>query len=297
MCGLFAVLAVVYASTPSGYTPQQYILTVWVLELTRVDLTTYFHWESWECKQVSCSCGSNGSDEAGSEQWNSVPNMSSPLHSEQASLQWLEQSTNHFSQLKVNSHKSLNGVTLLEITHGKKHSYPPAGFIYRVRLVIACKAEEYHYNKQVLLVTIEEGHFTTEEFMMLCSSMHRCNGYVFCLGLSYSEYMERYNSVIWFHSKQVSIMEAPFKQIHARGYLWWFKLQKNATIEKKGADKVCCSFCKRLCYDLEHLRKKSLQVSPARRANWQAANSDYLIKYLSPTSSEKQKTNTYKQTI
>ena len=204
------------------------------------------------CKQVSCSSGLNGFDKASLEQWSSVPNVSTQHHSEQASLQCLEQLlTNHFSQLKANSHQSLNGVTLL----------------------------------QQASITIEEGHFTTEEeFMMLCSSMLRCNGYVFCPGLSYSEYMERYYSVIRFHSNKSALWKHHLNR-HMQEDV--FKLPKNATIEEKGTDEVCCSLYKHLHCDLEHLRKKSLQVSPARRANRQAANLNHPIKYLSPTSAEK----------
>ena len=45
---------------------------------------------------------------------------------------------------------------------------------------------------------------------------------------------------------------------------------KNAIIEEKAADEACCSFCKHLHCDLEHQRRKSLLVSPAKRANRQA---------------------------
>ena len=68
------------------------------------------------CKQVSCSSGLNGFDEAGLEQWSSMPNVSTPHHSEQASLQCLEQLlTNLFSQLKANSHQSLMELLYLKL--------------------------------------------------------------------------------------------------------------------------------------------------------------------------------------
>ena len=206
--------------------------------------------------------------------------------------------SSHFPQLKCNLHTdSSSGVTasILEITHGQMHSYPPAGYVYRVRLIVTCKAEEYHYEKQVLFNTIEEGDFTTEEdFATLCSTMLKSNGYAFCPRINYSEYMQRYYAVIWFHPKKVRIMETPFTQVYAKGCVKWFKLPKNATIEENTADEACCSFCKHLRRDLEHQRRKSLLVSPGKRANRQAASSNYPIKFLSPNSAEKRKTNVYK---
>jgi len=142
---------------------------------------------------------------------------------------------------------------------------PPAGYVYHVRLVVTCEDEEYHYDKQVLFNTIDNGNFNSnEEFIFLCSSLLDSNGYVFCPGIDYVEYMQTYYSVIRFHSKQVSIMEASFQRVNAKGCLWWFKLPKNATVEEKGTDEVRCSFCKRLRSDLEHQKRRSSLVSPGR---------------------------------
>ena len=119
----------------------------------------------------------------------------------------------------------------------------------------------------------------------------------FCPGIDYTEYMETYYSIIRFHSKQVNIVEAPFQRVNAKGCLWWFKLASNATTEEKIAGEVCCSCSKRLRNDLEHQKRRSVLVSPAKRVRRQGASSNYLTKLLSPASAVKRKTNTLKRTF
>ena len=155
----------------------------------------------------------------------------------------------------------------MNVTHNQMHYHPPAGYIHRVRLV-TCKSDGFDYDKQVLFKTISKGSFSTdEEFALLCSSLLKSNGYVFCPGIDYIEYMQTYYSVIRFHSQQVSILEIPFQRVNAKGCLWWFKLPRNATTEEKTADKVCCSCCKRLRSNLEHQKRRSLLVSQTSESN------------------------------
>lgn len=203
-----------------------------------------------------------------------------------------------FPQLKATINKSSCGTGILNITHSQMHYHPPAGYIYRVRLLVTCKSDGFNYDNQVFFNTICKGNLNSnEDFILLCGSLLRSNGYVFCPGIDYIEYMQTYYSVIRFHSKQVSIMEAPFQRVNAKGCLWWFKLPKNATTEEKRADEVCCSRCKRLRSDLEYQKRRSLLVSPAKRVRRQAASSNYPAKFLSPASTVKRKTNAHKQTF
>ena len=124
------------------------------------------------------------------------------------------------------------------------------------------------YDKQVFLNTICKGNCNSnEEFAALCGSLLKSNGYVFCPGIDYTEYMETYYSIIRFHSKQVNIVEAPFQRVNAKGCLWWFKLASNATTEEKIAGEVCCSCCKRLRNDLEHQKRRSVYISESSKAS------------------------------
>jgi len=67
--------------------------------------------------------------------------------------------------------------------------------------------------------------------------------------------------------------------------------------EEKIADKVCCSYCKRLRSDFKLQNKRSAFVSPEKRVKRQAANSNYSNKYLSPPSAVKHKTNAHKKSF
>ena len=201
-----------------------------------------------------------------------------------------------FPQLKASVNKSSCGAGILCITHSQMHLHPPAGYVYRVRFVVTCNNDGFYYEQQVLFHTICNGTFSSnEEFVGLCKSLLKSNGYVFCPGIDYTKYIETYYSVIRFHCKQVDVTETPFQRVNAKGCLWWFQLPRNAMTEEKIADEVCCSYCKRLRSDLEHQKKRSALVSPAKRVKRQAANSNYPNKYLSPPSAVKRKTNVHKK--
>ena len=52
-----------------------------------------------------------------------------------------------FPQLKATINNSSCGAGVLNVTHNQMHYHPPAGYIYRVRLVVTCKSDEFNYDK------------------------------------------------------------------------------------------------------------------------------------------------------
>ena len=183
--------------------------------------------------------------------------------------------------LLVNS----DGTSLLQITHATVHNHPPAGYVHRVRIILLPAARGYHYDLQVLLVSVETGVILSEQdFIKVCNSLLQSHGFVFCPGIDYQEYHDKYYSVIRFHSKQVNLSTTPFQRVDAKGCLRWYRLPKNASLKEQASSEVLCSFCKHLLRDLEHQKKRSALVSPGRRIKRQAASSNYPSKYLSPAS-------------
>ena len=192
------------------------------------------------------------------------------------------------STLKVDP----DGTSLLQVTHTRVHNHPPAGYVHRVRIVVLPAASGYHYVLQVLLVSVETGVILSEQdFIQVCNSLLRSQGFVYCPGIGYQEYHNKYYSVIHFHSKQVNLSNTPFQRVDAKNCLRWHRLPKNATLKEQASSEVLCSFCKRLVRDLEYQKKRSALVSPGRRVKRQAASSNYPTKYLSPASNGARKRN------
>ena len=197
-----------------------------------------------------------------------------------------------FIELKAILLVESRGISLLEITHTTVHYHPPAGYVHRVRIVLSPCGSGYHYDLQALLISVQSGMITSErDFIELCNGLLRSKGFVFCPGVDYQDYFDKYYSVIRFHSKQVNLVMSPFQRVDAKGCLYWYKLPKNATLQEQASDEVLCSACKRLLSDLEHQKKRSSLVSPRRRIKRQAANSNYPTKYLSPFSTKIRKKN------
>ena len=204
----------------------------------------------------------------------------------------------HFHQIVVDKFPDLKSTMLevsdrksvLEITHRTVHHHPPAGYVYRVRIVlfVSSNEEKYCYDIQALLVSVKVGAVSTDRgFVELCNGLLHSKGFVFCPGIGYQEYHDNYYSVIRFHSKQVNLTNSPFKRVDSKGCLCWYQLPKNATLLEKSSDKVLCSPCKRLVSDLECQKRKSILVSPRKRSERQLASSNYPTKYLSPASVKK----------
>ena len=79
--------------------------------------------------------------------------------------------------------------SLLEITHRTVHHHPPAGYVYRVRMVLFVNnGKRYCYDIQALLVSVKVGMvFTDEGFVELCNSLLHCIGFIFCLSICYQK--------------------------------------------------------------------------------------------------------------
>lgn len=193
-----------------------------------------------------------------------------------------------FSELNATLLVNSDGSSILQVTHTIFHNHPPARYVHRVRIILFQAANGYHYDLQVLLVTVETGVILSEQdFIKVCNSLLHSNGFVYCPRIDYQEYYDKHYSVIRFHSKQVNLSTTPFQRVDAKGCLRWHKLPKNATLKEQASTEVLCSFCKRLLRDLEHQKKRSALVSPSRRIKRQAASSNYPTKYLSPASIQK----------
>jgi len=141
------------------------------------------------------------------------------------------------STMLEDSHRN----SLLEITHRAVHHYPPAGYVYRVRMVLFVNnGKRYCYDIQALLVSVKVGVVSTDEgFVELCNTLLHCKGFVFCPGIGYQKYHDSYYSVICFHIALVNFSNSPFQRVEAQRCLRWYKLPKNATLQEKSSDEVC----------------------------------------------------------
>jgi len=140
------------------------------------------------------------------------------------------------------------------------HNHPPAGYVHRVRVILSPVANEYHYDLQALLTSVEKGVIFNDQHQV-CNKLLQ---FVFCPGIDYHKYHDDYYSVIRFHCKQVSLSEAPFQRVESKGCLHWHKLPKNATLKEQASSEVLCSFCKRLHRDLEYQKKRSALIQKGK---------------------------------
>lgn len=136
---------------------------------------------------------------------------------------------------------------------------------------------------------------TDEDLFQVCEMLLRSNSFVFCPGIGYDAYFNDFYPVIRFHCKPVNFMKCPVKRVDSKSCIRWYKLPKNATREEQASNEVLCGACKRLISVLKHQKSKSSLVSPAKRMKRQAPNSNYPLKFLSPTSVQKRKAKTQQE--
>ena len=75
----------------------------------------------------------------------------------------------HFHQIFIDKFPDLKCTTVClkvltqtEVTHRTVHYHPPAGYVYRVRTVVLMNSKRYHYDVQVLFVSVKEEVVSTD---------------------------------------------------------------------------------------------------------------------------------------
>ena len=185
------------------------------------------------------------------------------------------------------------GAQVLIVSQRKLHNCPPAGHTSLARLTVD---ENMQYSLQVLLHTIESGEVeSVDHFMKLCDKISDYSTYKFCPGFDYDLYMEKYHSKIRYHPSQIQITTSPFKRVQSSHCTMWHKLPKNATKAQKSSLSVLCSTCKRLRGQLDRALQRCTSYSPRRKIKRQQPSSNYPLKYMSPASLKKRKSNTQQE--
>ena len=96
------------------------------------------------------SCSSDSDDDSPvhskeSERPVSIPEGLEPTTIRDGVLCMNEKVISHFPDLKPTVQVEANGYALLEITNKVMHYHPPAGYIYRVRVVVTPTTTGYHF--------------------------------------------------------------------------------------------------------------------------------------------------------
>ena len=186
-----------------------------------------------------------------------------------------------------------DGTDVLLITQKQLHDCPPAGYTSLARLSVDSNAQ---YNLQVLLHTIESGELeSTDQFKQLCDRISDYSKYKFCPGFDYETYMNEYHKKIRYHPSKVQITTHPFKRVQSCKCAMWYKLPKNAPAADKASLTALCGMCKRLRSELDRSLKRCVGYSPRRKVKRQQPSSNYPLKYMSPASLKKRKSNTQQE--
>ena len=146
---------------------------------------------------------------------------------------------------------------------------------------------------QALLHTVEEGNVATpEDFKVLCERIADCRNYKFCPGFQVEEY-EQYKEVIRYDPKRVWIVDFPVKRIESANCEHWFPLSQGRSVTKKKREtsEVLCQECMQLRHYLRESVQRLSSVTPEDKVQHQQADSFYPMKYLSPQSLQRRKTN------
>ncbi len=146
---------------------------------------------------------------------------------------------------------------------------------------------------QALLRTVEEGTVTTPgDFKALCEKITDCRNYKICPGIEIEEY-EQYKEVIRYDPKSVQIVDFPVKRIESTKCEHWFPLSQSHSVAKKKREtpEVLCHECVQLRRYLQESVRRLSSVTAEDKVQHQQADSFYPMKYLSPQSLQRRKTN------
>lgn len=185
------------------------------------------------------------------------------------------------------------GTDVLLVTQKQLHDCPPAGYTSLARLSVDGNAQ---YKLQVLLHTIESGELeSTDQFKELCGRISDYSKYKFCPGFDYDAYMSKYHKKIRYHPSKVQVTTHPFKRVQSSKCTMWYKLPKNASAADKASLTVLCGECKRLRSELDRSLQRCVGYSPRRKVKRQQPSSNYPLKFMSPASHKKRKSNTQQE--
>ena len=186
-----------------------------------------------------------------------------------------------------------DGTEVLLITQKQLHDCPPAGYTSLARLSVDGNAQ---YKLQVLLHTIESGELeSTNQFKELCGRISDYSKYKFCPGFDYDVYMSKYHEKIRYHPSKVQVTTHPFKRVQSSKCAMWYNLPKNASAADKASLTVLCGRCKRLRSELDRSLLRCTGYSPRRKIKRQQPSSNYPLKFMSPASRKKRKSNTQQE--
>ena len=138
---------------------------------------------------------------------------------------------------------------------------------------------------------MEKGNISTpQEFKQLCEKLIDPK-MKYCPGLQLEQY-EEYKEIIRYDVKSVKFTDMPVKRIASTRCLMWFPLgRRGVKKEKEGESEVLCSECVRLRGYLRTTAQRLSSVSPEEKVRRQQADSFFPMKYLSPESLKRRKTN------
>ena len=103
------------------------------------------------------------------------------------------------------------------------------------------------------------------------------SGYVVCPGIT------EYPSVICFKTKKLRERGLPFKRVDSKMCSLWH-LPNNVNHPHGSQLRDLCVACRRLSHDIRQLVQRATSPSKCRKESRVHANSNYPLKYLSPTS-------------
>ena len=138
---------------------------------------------------------------------------------------------------------------------------------------------------------VEKGNVTTpDEFKVLCEKLIDPR-MKYCPGFQLQQY-EEYKEIIRYDMKSVKLTDTPVKRIASAKCLLWFPLGKRGVKkEKLEESEVLCSPCVRLLGYLRSTAQRLSLVPPEDKVKHQQAGSFFPMKYLSPESLKRRKTN------
>ena len=119
--------------------------------------------------------------------------------------------------------------------------------------------------------------------------------YKFCPGFDYDSYMDRYYNKIRYHIAKVQVTTSPFRRVQSSDCTMWHKLPKNAAKAEKSSLTVLCGMCKRLRSELDRALQRCTGYSPHCKVKRQQPSSNYPLKYMSPASLKRRKSNTQQE--
>ena len=235
-------------------------------------------WQPWLGEEDDRTCGDDPRDEATKRAKTNIDKLASRGSSYADSL---------FFNIG-----DCQGTKVLIVSQRKLRECPPAGPTSLARLTVD---DNHEYMLQVLLHTIKSGKLeSVDHFLKLCNKISDYSTYKFCPGFDYNSYMENYHEKIRYHPSQVQIT-TPFKRVQSSCCTMWHKLPKNATKAQKSSLSVLCGACKRLRGQLDRTLQHCTSYSPRRKIKRQQPSSNFPLKYMSPASLKKRKSNTQQE--